>query len=191
MFRMYGIRSVSMDDISSQVGMSKKTLYQCFTDKEELVSDVICAIMNHNKEECICYRQKSENAVHELFLALDMISELFANMNPAVLYDLQKYHPSVFAKLQDYKNGFMYSIIKENLERGISEGLYRTEIDVEILTRFRIESTMMAFNGEVFPTNRTELLKIEKEILEHFLYGVTNAKGQKLIQKYIQQRQKS
>ncbi len=191
MFRKYGIRSVSMDDISSQIGMSKKTLYQWFTDKEELVNDVICTIMNHNREECICYKKKSENAVHELFLAFDMISELFANMNPSVMYDLEKYHPAVFRKLQEYKYGFMYSMIRENLERGIREEIYRSEIDVEILTRFRIESTMLAFNAEVFPTNRTELVKIEKEILEHFLFGVTNAKGQKLIQKYIQQRQKS
>ncbi len=190
LFRQYGIRSVSMDDISSQLGMSKKTLYQCFTDKEDLVNEVICTIMNHNREECICYKKKSENAVHELFLAFDMISELFANMNPSVMYDLEKYHANIFKKIQEYKFGFMYSMIKENLERGIKEEFYRPEINVEILTRFRIESTMLAFNAEVFPTNRTELVKIEHEILEHFLFGVTNAKGQKLIRKYKLQRQK-
>ncbi len=191
LFMQYGIRSVSMDDISSQVGMSKKTLYQCFADKEDLVNEVICTIMDHNREECICDKKKAENAVHELFLAFDMISELFANMNPAVMFDLQKYHPTVFKKIQEYKYGFLFTVIRENLERGIKEELYRPEINVEILTRFRIESTMLAFNSEIFPTNRTELVKIEQEILDHFLYGVANAKGQKLILKYKRQRQKS
>jgi hypothetical protein len=83
---------------------------------------------------------------------------------------------------------FLYQVLKQNLERGIKEELYRPEINVDILTRFRIESMMLAFNSEVFPTNRTHLINIQEEILEHFLYGLSTAKGQRLIQKYKQQR---
>lgn len=190
MFMRYGVHSVSMDDIASQLGMSKKTLYQCYADKEDLVSEVTCSFLDINRSQCIKEKKISENAVHELFLELDMMRELFANMNPSVLYDLEKYHPPVFKKINDYKYGFIYSLIKENLERGVQEELYRPEIDIETITRFRIESSTMVFNSEVFPNNRTELVKIEEEILYHYLYGLSTSKGQKLIKKYKQQRQK-
>ncbi|HET9824512.1 MAG TPA: hypothetical protein VFP87_04225, partial [Chitinophagaceae bacterium] len=71
---------------------------------------------------------------------------------------------------------------------GIKEELYRPEINVEVLTRFRIESMMLAFNAELFPNNRTNFIEIQEQILEHFLYGVSTVKGYKLIQKYKQQQ---
>jgi hypothetical protein len=66
--------------------------------------------------------------------------------------------------------------------------VYRPEINVDVLTRFRIESMMLAFNSEIFPTNRTNLVSIQEEILEHFLYGLSTVKGQRLIEKYKQQQ---
>jgi hypothetical protein len=109
-------------------------------------------------------------------------------MNPAVLFDLQKYHPGAFRKFHEFKYNFLYNVISSNLKRGIEEELYRPEIDVDIITRLRIESVMLAFNAELFPTNRTHLIYIEQQIFEHFLFGVATAKGLKLIQKYKNQR---
>jgi AcrR family transcriptional regulator len=184
----YGFRSVSMDDIAAQLGMSKKTLYQYYTDKEELVDAVLSALLETNRKECLENREKAENAVHEVFQAFEMMQEMFSNMNPSIVFDLEKYHPTVSKKLQQHKYVFLYQVIKQNLERGIREELYRSEINVEVLTRFRIESMMLAFNSEIFPTNRTQLVSIQEEILEHFLYGLSTAKGHKLIQKYKQLR---
>jgi AcrR family transcriptional regulator len=180
-----------MDDIATQVGMSKKTVYQYYTDKEELVSAVIEAKLAYNRECCVSDKLRSENAVHEIFLAFDMIQELFSNMNPIVIYDMEKYHPPAFKKFQEYRNGFLYQTISMNLKRGIEEGLYRPEIDIDILTRMRIASVMLAFNPEVFPNNRTHLVEIERELTEHFLFGLTTTKGQKLINKYKLQRTKN
>ncbi len=191
LFNRYGIRSVSMDDIASQTGMSKKTLYQYYTDKDELVNAVFHLIIDANQVDCIEAKEKSENAVHELFLAFDRVQEMFANMNPAVLFDMQKYHPHVFKKFLDYKNEFLYLMIKNNIEWGVNEELYRADIDIDILTRYRIQSIMLAFDPEVFPTNRTQLLHIEQQLLEHFLYGLATTKGEKLIQKYKKQRTKN
>ncbi len=188
LFMRYGISSVSMDDIAAQLGMSKKTLYQFYTDKEELVDAVLSALLENNRKQCLADRQKAENAIHEVFQAFDMIQEMFTNMNPSIVFDLEKYHPAVYKKIQHHKQVFLYQVIKQNLERGIKEELYRPEIIVDILTRFRIESMMLAFNSEVFPNNRTHLVSIQEEILEHFLYGLSTIKGQKLIQKYKQQR---
>lgn len=188
LFNRYGIRSVSMDDIAAQLGMSKKTLYQYYTDKDELVDAVFSSVMSENKKQCVHYQQCGENAVHEVFLAFDMMEEMFRNMNPFLLYDLEKYHPATFKKFQDYKNGFLYGVIKHNLEKGVREEVYRPEIDVDLLSRYRLHSIMLSFNPEVFPDNRSNLLYIEQQLIEHFLYGLATPKGQKLIQKYKNQR---
>jgi len=190
LFNSYGLRSVSMDDIAAQVGMSKKTLYQYFTDKNDLVDAVFTAIMESNKQYCCQEQIKAENALHETFLAFDRTQEMFAEMNPSVLFDMEKYHPSTFNKFKDFKNGFLYGMIKANIERGISEGLYRADIDVDTLARLRIHTILLAFNAEVFPANRTRLVEIEQQLIEHFLYGLATSKGIKLILKYKSQRTK-
>jgi TetR/AcrR family transcriptional regulator, cholesterol catabolism regulator len=190
LFNRYGIRSVSMDDIAVQLGMSKKTVYQFYEDKDELVNEVFSAIMDRNKAQCTDCRCKGENVIHEVFLSFDMVQEMLTNMNPAVLFDMQKYHPSAFKKFQDYRNQFLYKLIRENLEHGVKEGLYREDFDVEVLTRYRLHSIMLAFDPEVFPNNRSNLVHIEQQIMEHFLYGIATTKGQKLIQKYKNQRTK-
>jgi TetR/AcrR family transcriptional regulator, cholesterol catabolism regulator len=190
LFNKYGIRSVSMDDLSAGLGMSKKTLYQYFSDKEELVDACFSGVMEHNRHQCLADQKRAENPIHEIFLAFDMTQEMFAEMNPSVLYDLQKYHPAAFKKFHEFKYSFLYKVITSNLERGIKEELYRPEIDVDVMARLRIESVMLPFNADVFPNNRTHLIHIEQQIFEHFLYGLVTAKGQKLIQKYKNQRTK-
>lgn len=190
LYNRYGIRSVSMDDIAAGLGMSKKTLYQYFADKEELVDACFSGVMDQHRCRCLEEKELSENAIHQEFLAYDGMTEMFAEMNPAVLHDLQKYHPGSFKKFSDFKYKFLYTVISDNLKWGVREGLYRPEIDIDILTRARIEAVMLAFNNEVFPANRTGLIHIEQQLFEHFLYGIATAKGQKLIQKYINQRTK-
>ena len=131
-----------------------------------------------------------ENAINEVFISFEMVKGMIAEMHPSVLYDLQKYHSATFKKFQDYRNHFLYKIIRQNMEQGIEEGLYRGDIDVDVLSRFRIHSIMMPFDSDIFPTNRTHLIHIEQELLDHFLYGVATPKGQKLIQRHISQRTK-
>ena len=188
LFNRYGIRSVSMDDIAAELAMSKKTLYQYYTDKDELVTAVFSVVMDHNRIQCTVNKEKAENAVHEVFMAFDMVQEMFANMNIAVLYDMEKYHPVCFKKYLEYKNGFMYQMIRSNIERGVKEELYRDDIDVDIMTRYRIYSIMLSFNTQVFPNNRSNVVYIEQQLLEHFLNGLATSKGHKLIQKYKSQR---
>lgn len=190
LFKRYGIRSVTMDEISYQLGISKKTLYQSFTDKEEIVHAVFDRMMNDNKSKCLTDKNLADNAIHEVFLAFDNVLEMFSQMNPAILFDLHKYHPNVYVKFNSYKYEFLYTVIKENLERGVKEEIYRPEINIEILTRFRIESSMLAFNTDAFPQSKKDLAGVQKELLAHFLFGLATTKGLKLINKYIQQRLK-
>ncbi len=189
MFIRFGIRSVSMDDIAAQLGMSKKTLYQYYADKEELVDAVVSSMLAENKQRCSQESEVAENAVHEVMMAFDMAAEMFSNMNPSVLFDLEKYHPVVFKKFKQFKFEFLKDIVANNLKRGIEEELYRPEINIDVLTRFRLATFLLPFNSDVFPGNKNQLVNINEQIMEHFLYGCATAKGHKMIAKYKQQRQ--
>jgi len=190
LFMHYGVRSVSMDEIAAHLGISKKTIYQYYSDKDALVDGVVGIEISRNEKECSMQQQISENAVHEIFIAVDMVQEMLTHMNPSLIFDLEKYHPKAFKKFNDHKNKFMYDIIKNNLERGINEGLYREEIKPDILARYRLASTFLIFNPELFPHNKHSLSQILDEVTDNFLYGITTLKGQKLIHKYKLQRQK-
>ena len=191
LFNRYGLRSVSMDDIAAQAGMSKKTLYQYYADKEELVSEVFTGIMECNKCNCQEALQKSENAIHEIFLAFDKVQQMFADIHPGILFDMEKYHQPTFAKFKAFRDSFIYSMISTNLEKGIKEGLYRDDIDIDIITRYRINSIMMPFNPTIFPPQRNSIINIEWQLFDHFVYGIATAKGVKFIQKYKKQRTKN
>jgi AcrR family transcriptional regulator len=190
LFNRYGIRSVSMDDIATHLSMSKKTLYQYYTDKDELVNAVFDIALTTNKSNCLECTKRGENAIHEIFLSFDIMEEMLKTMNPSVLFDMQKYHPSAFKKFDDFKNSFLYKIIKSNLDRGVKEELYRAEIDTDILSRYRLHSVLLSFNPEVFPTVKTNPVYIEQQLVECFMYGLATPKGYKLIQKYKSQRTK-
>jgi TetR/AcrR family transcriptional regulator, cholesterol catabolism regulator len=170
--------------------MSKKTLYLYYADKEALVGEVFLTVMEQNRSHCLRDVMVAENAIHEVFLAFDRVQEMFATMNPSILFELQKYHPRVFSKFIKFKHEFLYNIIKANLERGIVEELYRNDIDTDVLTRFRLHTLMLAFNADVFVADPSQMVHIERQLQDHFLYGLTTAKGVKLIQKYKQQQDK-
>ena len=191
LFMRYGIRSVSMDEVANHLGMSKKTIYQFYTDKDALVEDVMNIEITGKQVECKHHRQKSENAIHEIFMATDMLLELLTHMNPALIFDLEKYHPKAFKRYNEYKNSFLYTLIKENIEWGKKEGLYREEVFADIMARFRLASVFLIFNPDIFPGGKHSLPVILTEITDNFLYGLASAKGRKMIQKYKQQRQKT
>jgi AcrR family transcriptional regulator len=191
LFNRYGIRSVSMDDIAAQLGMSKKTLYHYYSDKDELVNAVFDILLEQNRAQCVACSKTGENAIHEVFLSFDFLRSLLAVMNPALLFDMQKYHPSAYGKFHEFRTGFLYKMIRANLERGIKEDIYRPEIDTDILTRYRLYTVLLSIDPEIFPSNKTNLVRIEEEIMETFLYGIANGKGQKMIRKYKNQRIKN
>lgn len=190
LFRRYGIRSVTMDEIAAQLGISKKTIYQYYSDKDQLVDAVAEEEINFSQESCTRNLEASSNAIEEIFLVMEFVEVMFRNMNPAMLYDLEKYHPRGYKKFLEHKNRFLFEMIKQNLERGIKEELYRPEINIDMMTRFRLENMMLGFNADIFPPTKFNLAELQQEMIEHFLYGVATLKGYKLILKYKQQRLK-
>src|SRR6185436_6011815 len=190
LFMQYGIRSVSMDDIANSLGMSKKTLYQYYADKDELVDAVVDGHISGIQADCLTCRKDAKDAVHEIFITMERIMDEFSNMNPMLLYDLEKFHFRAYRRFKDHKDKFLAQIIRQNIEWGIKEEMYRPDIDVDIITKFRLESMMVPFNVSVFPPGKYNLAILSEKIIEHFVYGLATIKGHKLIQKYNEQRQK-
>lgn len=190
LFMQYGIRSVSMDDIANSLGMSKKTVYQYYADKDELVEAVVDGHIRNIQNQCLGCRQQARDAIHEIFLTMEHILAELNNMNPMLLYDLEKFHYRSYQIFRTYKDKFLADLIRRNLEWGIKEELYRPEINIEVMHKFRIESMMIPFNVAVFPPGKFNLAQVSQEIIEHFIYGLATIKGHKLIQKYNEQRQK-
>lgn len=190
-FLQFGIRSVSMDDIANNLGMSKKTLYQYYADKNELVDAVIEGHLGEIKVECLSCREKAKDAIHEIFLTMEHITEELSNMNPMLLYDLEKFHYRSYQRFKEYKDKFLAEIIRKNIEWGMKDEMYRPEINVDVMCKFRLECIMVPFNVSVFPPGKYNLASLSEEIIQHFVYGLATIKGHKLIQKYNQQRQKN
>ena len=185
---LYGIRSVSMDEIANHLGMSKKTIYQYFKDKDALVEGVINIEIERHHEEFSHYADISENAIHEIFLALDTVQEMFKHMNPSVMFDLQKYHSTAFEKFRNHKHTFFYENTKANIERGKQEGLFRADLDVDVLTRYKLANMFLMFDVEHFPSNKFTPIQIISETTDNFLHGMATQQGLLVIEQYKQER---
>ena len=164
LFRHYGIRSVTMDEIATQLGISKKTIYQFYSDKDALVKDIFKSITDRNKEKCMQIKTKSENAIHEQYLSSDAAQQIFINMNSAVLFDLNRFHPNVFADFEKHKKQFLFKVIKENILRGIKEGLFRKDIDIDIVTWLQLEMISVIFHNEEIVNGQVSLTNLKKKL---------------------------
>jgi AcrR family transcriptional regulator len=187
LFCQYGFKSVTMDDIAKHLGMSKKTIYQHFSDKDELVTILIKDKLGNQDCTMDTCSANAENAVEEIFFAINNIHELLTNMNPKLFYDLQKYHPKAWLLFKDFKEQKLGKTILANLERGIKEGFYRPEIKTDILTQMRLEQVDLLFSGQhthYVMNNKYNIAQVMVELTEHFLYGICNTNGLTQIEKY-------
>lgn len=185
LFCQYGFKSVTMDDIAKHLGMSKKTIYQNFADKNELVNILIESRLTN--QDCVINEsaEKAKDAVHELLLTLATMNDSLTNLNPKMSYDLQKYHPKAWLYFKNFKEKSLGSAILANLERGINEGIYRPEINKDILTQLRLDHVELIFNRhDHYTANKYSIAQVMIEITEHFLYGNCNEKGLALIATY-------
>jgi AcrR family transcriptional regulator len=182
-----GVKHITMDDIASQLGISKKTIYQFYKDKEALVMAVVNLELEDQALKCKKTQDEAENAVHEMFMILEDIQQMFKNMNPMTMNELAKYFPEAFMRIQTHKDVFMHQIIKDNLTKGVTEGLYRKDIDPEILSIYRLETSFVPFNTQLYPFSKFDIGKVTLQIIENFIYGVMSIKGIELMEKYKHQ----
>jgi len=184
LFRMYGLRSVTMDDLARALAMSKRTLYQLFEDKRELVKQAISYKMEEN--HCIVKdaREKAQNAIEELVLIFQHFRTVIAALKPTFFHELERYFPEAWQFFCEYKNEVIRKQVEENLNRGVAEGIYRADLRVDILAAMRVEQVFTVFNPRVFPTEKFHFVEVQEELLKHFIYGVLSEEGLQLVKKY-------
>ena len=190
MFMTYGVRSVSMDDIARQLGISKKTLYQNFNDKNDLVEKVTISVINERQGEYDEVTKVASNAIEELYLMSKCLRKHFAELNPGLVYDLKKYHTSAWDKFMEYEHITVFESLKDNLKQGKEEGFFRKEIDINILAKLRVEQIHMSFNPHVFPKDEFDFTNVQMQMFDHYVYGLLTESGLELYKNYQKQFRK-
>jgi AcrR family transcriptional regulator len=186
LFMRNGIKSVSMDDIAADLAMSKKTLYKAFANKDELVTASMSRRMERIQDECMVVQAPAPNAVEQMLNLAAWADEQFSHIHPSIFYDLRKYHPTAWGLFQGHKNTFILNQITENLRRGIAEGLYRADLDVEVLARLNLVQIELTFNPDIYPPTQFAPMRVNRVLDDHFLRGVVTLKGYQLIEAYRQ-----
>jgi AcrR family transcriptional regulator len=184
LFCQRGIKSVSMDDIAQHLSMSKKTIYKWYENKDEIVCFAVSSYLKTIECNCEGVLNESGNAVEELFNIMGTTREIFSSIHPSIFHDLQKYHANAWRLWQDHKNQYIFGKVKQNLERGIAEGLFRKDLDVEVIARMRLVQIELPFDERLFPRHQFELMRVQMASLEHYMLGIATLKGHKLINEY-------
>lgn len=188
LFFRYGIKSITMDEIASQLGVSKKTIYHFFEDKDGIVQAIVHNEIAYLHEQCEKHRHNSENAVEEVFEFMQSVESLFEILNPLMLYDLEKFYPDTYAIFLRFKNSFLLETIRLNLLRGREEALFRSDIHVDIMTVYRLEISFLPLKQNLFPFGKYSVLQVSNEVLYHFMLGICTEKGKKLVDQHLELR---
>lgn len=182
LFSKYGIKSISMDEISREAGISKKTLYQFFTSKEELVDKLITQYITEHLallEEC---NNNSGNAVEIISKRVKGPYSLLTEFSPTFYFDLRKYFPMSWKRVVEHFRSDVQKAIRVNIEKGMEEGLYRNDLNIDFITHLRFHQ----LSYSILPVETTELPQLRPENIEdltlHFLYGITTLKGRELLE---------
>jgi AcrR family transcriptional regulator len=184
-FLKFGIRAVTMDDLARELGMSKKTIYKYFSDKDELVKTIIQLKTQGDRELCVIACQQAENAIDEMIRISEFVSEMLKDVHSSVFFDLQKYHRESWEIMEDHKNTFVRNQIKGNIERGIKEGIYRENGDPDILSKAYVATMGALFDGATFPSNEYKFSKVLNQIIRFQIRGLANEKGLKYFKKRL------
>lgn len=184
LFFRYGIKSVTMDSIASELGISKKTIYQHFPDKDSMVLQVVECFIEEDLKKWEDLDAKYSNVIEKMFKSFEMLKEMLENMNPRLLYEIQKYFPQAFQKFIQYKEETTIKKIQLDFSRGIQEGYFRSDIDVELLARLRMAEVDLAFNPDFYPNNKLSLFETQLTFSDIFMRGILTEKGLKLYNSY-------
>jgi AcrR family transcriptional regulator len=177
LYSRFGIRSVTMDDISRELGMSKKTIYQLVKDKEELLRKVLAYETSLGDKLTDRFSAIGSNAIDQLIEVNNLMHESRSQHNPSFYYDLRKHHPIIFSEWIGKKRERMYSLLILNMVRGKKEGIYRSELNHHIIAKLYMARMEMLNSTEVIEDEEIKSMNFFKEILIYHIHGICNSRG--------------
>ncbi len=173
----YGIKSVTMDDVARNLGMSKKTLYKYVTDKRDLVKKVMMMGRQEDVRVISEVMSKNLNAIDENFEISKFVVEKVKNIHPSIFYDLEKYYSDAWKVFEEHKQEFIYDCVYQNLEKGMKEGLYRNDLNASIISKLYVSKMDDIWDTQLFPPGEYRFDKVYMEMFRYHIRGIASDKG--------------
>lgn len=184
LFLRLGVKSVSMDDIARELGISKKTLYQHFDNKDSLVEEVIQTHVERQQQAMCFISTNAENALDEMRKIGAFITTMIEDISPGALYDLQKYYRKSWELLMKNQDEHVLNSIMKNIRRGIQEGLYRENLHVEITAKIYAKATFMIVDELSDSSSNFSRRLLIRELHGYHVHAITTPKGMELWNQY-------
>ncbi len=190
LFLRYGIKSITMDDIAKELGMSKKTIYQVVDNKADLVYKTMESHIKLELAKLDKIKDNATDAVDEMIQIVESTAIHIQGIDTTILFDLQKYFPLAFDLFNGYRENHIQKAILENLERGKAEGYYRENLNTDVISKIYISIILSLFDQHTFPSNKYSFVSLYTEFVNYHLQGILSAKGMKYFEKKNKLKQK-
>lgn len=182
LYTEYGIKSVTMDDVAHELSISKKTLYQHFADKKDLVLAVLKEDYRKRQIDFSSILNNKVNAIEELFLYYKLQIRIIRDHKPSFVYDLKKYYPDIFNHFHVIKRERILDSVRENLIKGKKEGLYRPDLNEDIITRLNLMRIEGIIHSGIFTVEEMVSPDMFLEVYKYHMYGIVSEKGRKFLE---------
>jgi AcrR family transcriptional regulator len=189
LFMRFGIKSVSMDDLARELGMSKKTIYKHFSDKKDLVASALDKALDLDRQACIRAYEGDSNAIQKMINLSRYVSEMHSDMNPAVLYDITKYYPKLWVKFESFRGNFIKETILENIEEGQKDGYYRENLKPDIISLLYITLIKGMMSQLSESSNPYDFGTLHKHMVSYHLNGICTTKGKQYLENHFNEIQ--
>ncbi len=182
MFLKFGFKSVTMDDIAREMGISKKTIYKYFDNKDHLVDDTTMYVQKTIDKVIMDIMSKGYNAIEENFAIKNVFKNMFKNAKTSPMYQLKKYYPETFAKLMANEICTFSECVMSNLDKGVKEKIYRENIDKDMVMKFYFILVFGVHESELFDSSLSEIVKTEVKILEYHTRAIATLYGHSILE---------
>ncbi|RMG59259.1 MAG: TetR/AcrR family transcriptional regulator [Bacteroidetes bacterium] len=176
-FMKYGVRSITMDEVARDLGISKKTIYQYYENKAALVYAVAEGYFQSEEKIATDISALARDAIDEIVRVARWSFQTFRTMSPNLVMEIRKYYPRSWEIFDCFKSDFIHNKVRDNLQRGIAEGLYRPEIHVEIVAQVRVNQIEFSLKPEAFPPDRFDPVEVQQQLFELYLRGIVTPEG--------------
>ncbi len=185
LFLRYGLRGITMEEISDELGVSKKTIYNYFESKADIVDMLLQRHLNNKNESMWEAISHGKNAIEILIGITNLMKETIQDIPPLVKRDLVKHFPLQLKKSNEALKNKIYEYIKQNVLKGIDQGLYRSNLNVELIARHYVVSFDRYIRQEVMDGIDFSIDAYYEEILSYHIRGIATLKGVKILEKII------
>jgi TetR/AcrR family transcriptional regulator, cholesterol catabolism regulator len=187
MFLRSGIKAITMDDISREIGMSKRTIYENFKDKDELLRECLTFIDKKYEREHELITLESEHTISEVFSMMKLGIYAIKTISPLFFSDLKKYHYRIYKEVLQVNEVKQINKTHTLLKKGINQGVFRSNIDLEIVSILLNEQLTLISDDNVFPERKFSRVVVFENVLINFFRGIATKKGIDLIEQYYQE----